>query len=63
MTTFCNPMDGTALAFMMPLLIRGVKDANYALVKKATVCTSNLCALIKEASDVAPFVPLLQPLL
>ena len=63
MTTFCNPMDGTSLAFMMPLLIRGVKDANYQLVKKSTVCTSNLCALIKESSDVAPFVPLLLPLL
>ena len=63
MTTFCNPMDGTALAFMMPLLIRGVKDANYALVKKATTCTSNLCALIKDASDVAPFIPQILPLL
>merc|ERR1719502_1200487 len=63
MTTFCNPMDGTSLAFMMPLLIRGIKDANYALVKKATTCISNVCALIKEASDVAPFVPLLLPLL
>ena len=33
------------------------------LVKKATVCTSNLCALVKESSDIAPFVPLLLPLL
>eukprot|EP00308_Calcidiscus_leptoporus_P024138 CAMPEP_0119354166 /NCGR_PEP_ID=MMETSP1334-20130426/3204_1 /TAXON_ID=127549 /ORGANISM="Calcidiscus leptoporus, Strain RCC1130" /LENGTH=1441 /DNA_ID=CAMNT_0007367649 /DNA_START=67 /DNA_END=4392 /DNA_ORIENTATION=- len=63
MTTFCNPMDGTSLAFMMPILLRGIKDANYELVKKATVCTGNLCALIKESSDVAPFVPLLLPLL
>lgn len=63
LTTFCNPMDGTSLAFMMPIVIRGIKDANYELVKKATVCTSNLCALIKESSDIAPFVPLLLPLL
>jgi len=63
LTTFCNPMDGTSLAFIMPILIRGIKDSNYELVKKATVCTSNLCALIKEASDIAPFVPLLLPLL
>ena len=63
MTTFCNPMDGAALAFTVPILVRGIKDANYELVKKATTCTSNLCALIKESSDVAPFVPLLMPLL
>ena len=63
MTTFCNPMDGTSLAFMMPILIRGIRDANYALVKKATVCVSNVCALVKDGSDVAPFVPILQPLL
>ena len=63
MTTFCNPMDGTALAFMVPLLTRGIKDQNYLLVKKATTCTSNLCALVKDGSDVAPFVPLLRPLL
>uniref|UniRef100_A0A7S2CNH5 Elongation factor 3 n=1 Tax=Haptolina brevifila TaxID=156173 RepID=A0A7S2CNH5_9EUKA len=63
MTTFCNPMDGTSLAFMMPIVLRGIRDANYALVKKATVCTGNLCALIKESSDIAPFLPVLQPLL
>ncbi|KAL1526637.1 hypothetical protein AB1Y20_015341 [Prymnesium parvum] len=63
LTTFCNPMDGTSLAFMMPIVIRGIKDANYELVKKATVCVSNLCALIKESSDIAPFVPSLLPLL
>ena len=27
------------------------------------MCTSNLCALVKESSDIAPFVPLLLPLL
>merc|ERR1719502_917052 len=63
MTTFCNPMDGTSLAFMMPIVIRGIKDPNYALVKKATTCASNLCALVKDSSDIAPFVPLLLPLL
>merc|ERR1719502_928271 len=63
MTTFCNPMDGTSLAFMMPIVLRGIRDPNYALVKKATVCTGNLCALIKESSDIAPFMPVLLPLL
>jgi len=63
LTTFCNPMDGTSLAVMMPILVRGIKDSNYQLVKKAATCTSNLCALVKESSDIAPFVPLLLPLL
>ena len=32
MTTFCNPMDGAALSFTVPILVRGIKDANYELV-------------------------------
>ena len=62
-TTFVNAMDGTALAFIMPLLLRGLKDANYELVQKACVSAGNTCALVKTPSEIAPFIPKLEPIL
>ena len=62
MTTFVNAMDPTSLAFMMPLLLRGLKDPNYELVKKAAVSAGNTAALVSSPSDIAPFVPLFEPL-
>jgi elongation factor 3 len=62
-TTFVNAMDGTSLAFIMPLLLRGLGDSKYELVKKAAVCAGNVVALVKNPSEVAPFVPTFEPLL
>lgn len=62
-TTFVNAMDGTALAFIMPLLLRGLKDANYELAKKACVSAGNTCALVKSPSEIAPFIPTFEPIL
>jgi len=56
-TTFVNSMDGTSLAFIMPVIIRGLRDPTYDLVKKAVTCAGNMCALIKSPSDIAPFLP------
>ena len=62
-TTFVNAIDGTSLAFIMPLLLRGLKDSQYELVKKAAVSSGNMCALVKDASDIAPYVPTFDPAL
>ncbi len=56
-TTFVNSIDGTSLAFIMPVIIRGLRDPTYDLVKKAVTCAGNMCALIKSPSDIAPFLP------
>ena len=42
-TTFVNSMDGTSLAFIMPVIIRGLRDPTYDLVKKAVTCAGNMC--------------------
>ena len=62
-TTFVNAMDGTSLAFIMPLLLRALNDAKYELVQKAAVASGNMCALVQTASEVAPWVPLFEPIL
>lgn len=40
-----------------------MQDPKTELVEKSTVCAGNLCALVKDASQMAPFVPLLEPAL
>ena len=35
----------------------------YELVKKAAISSGNACALVKSPSEIAPFVPLLEPVL
>ena len=62
-TTIVNAMDSTSLAFILPVVARGLQDQKYELVKKAAVCAGNMCALVTDASVVAPFVPLLEPYL
>ena len=47
----------------MPLLLRGLKDANYELAKKACVSAGNTCALVKSPSEIAPFIPTFEPIL
>ena len=62
-TTFVNAMDGTSLAFIMPLLLRALNDARYELVQKAAVASGNMCGLVQSSSEVAPWVPLFEPVL
>ena len=62
-TTFVNAMDGTSLAFIMPLLLRGLGDAKYELVKKAALSSGNVCALVKNPSEIAPYVAAFEPAL
>ena len=62
-TTFVNAVDGTSLAFILPVVMRGLQDQKYELVEKSAVCAGNMCALVKDASEMAPFVPLLEPAL
>ena len=48
----------------MPLLLRGLSEGSkYELVKKSAVSSGNVCALIKNASDIAPYVPSFEPAL
>ena len=56
-TTFVNALDGTSLAFIMPVIIRGLREPSPEGKKRAVTCASNIFALIKSPSDIAPFLP------
>ena len=42
-TTFVNAMDGTSLAFIMPLLLRGLNDSKYETTRKVSRPCFNFC--------------------
>jgi len=60
-TTFCNPVDAAALAVIFPVIMRGLQDRFMELKKKATMTCGNICALVLDTRDLAPFVPKLGP--
>jgi len=47
----------------MPILLRGLRSETYELVKKAATCAGNMCALIVNGAELAPFLPELNPAL
>ena len=53
-TTFVNSIDGTSLAFIMPVIIRGLRDPTYDLVKKAVTCAGNMCVPVAPTLTLAP---------
>ncbi|CAM9333472.1 unnamed protein product [Phaeothamnion confervicola] len=60
-TTFVSNVDSATLAIIAPLLGRCLRERNLALQRKASRVIHNMCRLVVEPADVAPFVPLLLP--
>jgi elongation factor 3 len=51
------------LALIAPLLGKALRGRSSALKRKAARVIDNMCRLVKEPADVAPFMPLLLPAL
>ena len=62
-TTFVQTITASALSITVPILKRGFQERKTAIVRKCAVITENLAKLVKNASDVAPFMPVLEPAL
>ena len=62
-TTFVQTVTKSALSITVPLLKRGFGDKKTAIRRKCAVITENMTKLVKDASDVEPFMPILMPLL
>eukprot|EP00238_Polyblepharides_amylifera_P006460 CAMPEP_0196585252 /NCGR_PEP_ID=MMETSP1081-20130531/49991_1 /TAXON_ID=36882 /ORGANISM="Pyramimonas amylifera, Strain CCMP720" /LENGTH=1259 /DNA_ID=CAMNT_0041906735 /DNA_START=72 /DNA_END=3852 /DNA_ORIENTATION=- len=60
-TTFINSVDAASLSWLVPVVARGLREPSADLVKKAATTAGNVCALISDARDIHPFVPLLLP--
>ncbi|DBB12167.1 TPA: hypothetical protein ACH3X3_006274 [Trebouxia sp. C0006] len=60
-TVFINTVDAPSLALIVPVVHRGLRDRSGDAKKKAARIVGNMCALINEPKDMAPYVPLLMP--
>ena len=62
-TTFVNTVDAATLALITPLLIKCLKERSSPMKRKAARVIDNMCRLVHNPSDVAPFMPFLLPAL
>ena len=62
-TTFVQTVTASALSITVPILERGFKERKTAIKRKCAVITENMAKLVKNPADVAPFMPIVMPLL
>ncbi|EKX53505.1 hypothetical protein GUITHDRAFT_57715, partial [Guillardia theta CCMP2712] len=61
-TTFVNAVDAPSLALMVPMVQRGLKHRSTDLKKKAATIVGNMCNLVADPKDVAPYLPEILPI-
>jgi elongation factor 3 len=61
--TFVQSVEGSALAMVVPLLLRGLREKGTACKRQSAVIINNMSKLVDNPVDAAPFLPLLLPAL
>lgn len=61
--TFVQSVESAALAMVVPLLLRGLREKTTATKRQAAVIIDNMSKLVDNPIDAAPFLPLLLPAL
>ena len=61
--TFVQSVQSPALAFVVPLLIRGLRSKLTATRRQSAVIIDNMSKLVDDPLDAAPFLPTLMPAL
>jgi len=59
--TFVQSVETPALAVVVPLLHRGMKARDTAIVRQCAVIITNMSKLVDDPSDAAPFLPSILP--
>jgi elongation factor 3 len=60
-TTFVTQIDQPTLAIMVPILSRSLVDRRQLMKRKGALVIDNMCKLVAEPMDMAPFGPILEP--
>eukprot|EP00891_Asterochloris_glomerata_P006557 jgi/Astpho2/6557/e_gw1.00099.3.1_t len=60
-TVFIHSVDAPSLALIVPVVQRGLGDRSGDAKKRAARIVGNMCALINDPKDMAPYVPKLMP--
>jgi elongation factor 3 len=61
--TFVQSVECPALAMVVPLLLRGLREKSIATKRQSAVIINNMSKLVDNPIDAAPFLPLLLPAL
>jgi len=61
--TFVQSVESPALAMVVPLLLRGLREKKTATKRQSAVIIENMSKLVDDPLDAAPFLPLLLPAL
>jgi len=61
--TFVSSVESAALAMVVPLLLRGLREKTTATKRQSAVIINNMSKLVDDPLDAAPFLPLLLPAL
>jgi elongation factor 3 len=61
--TFVQSVECPALAMVVPLLLRGLREKSTATKRQSAVIINNMSKLVDNPLDAAPFLPLLLPAL
>jgi len=61
--TFVQSVESAALAMVVPLLLRGLREKTTATKRQSAVIINNMSKLVDNPLDAAPFLPLLLPAL
>ena len=61
--TFVQSVESPALAMVVPLLLRGLREKSTATKRQSAVIIDNMSKLVDNPLDAAPFLPLLLPAL
>jgi elongation factor 3 len=61
--TFVQSVESAALAMVVPLLLRGLREKTVATKRQSAVIINNMSKLVDNPVDAAPFIPLLLPAL
>lgn len=61
--TFVQSVESAALAMVVPLLLRGLREKSTATKRQSAVIINNMSKLVDNPIDAAPFLPLLLPAL
>jgi elongation factor 3 len=61
--TFVQSVESPALAMVVPLLLRGLREKTTSTKRQAAVIIDNMSKLVDNPLDAAPFLPLLLPAL
>ncbi|KAJ3204165.1 hypothetical protein HDU82_006040 [Entophlyctis luteolus] len=60
-TTFVAEVNGTALAILVPILVRALNERSMVVQRQTVIIINNLCKLVRDPAEAGQFLPLLLP--